>query len=132
MQARSLQPQSDALPKNVFASRVRLSGGGALSGWRGPADGTFAARPPPREFRPSGWNLSPNHRDPRLSQVDEPLMRANLASDFRRLLAARGADAETKHPPSRIGNSEGGFRPRAANRGISPDPQSAGRGARLV
>ena len=41
-------------------------------------------------------------------------MRANSASDFRRLLAARSADAETKHPPSRIGNGEGGFRPLAA------------------
>jgi hypothetical protein len=49
-----------------------------------------------------------------LRQVDQTLMRANSASDFRRRLAACGAEAETKHPPSRIGNSEGGFRPLAA------------------
>jgi hypothetical protein len=98
-------------------SSVRLGGGARLVGGQAgltarsphgprrgssvPGEGTIAAGPP-------------NHRDPRLSQVDETLMRADPASDFPRLLAACGADAQTKHPPSRIGNSEGGFRPLAA------------------
>jgi hypothetical protein len=85
---------------------VRWHARGASEDGRGVAHGRPDG-PPQRKFRIS-------HRDPCLNQVDKTLMRANSASDFRRLLAARAADAETKHPPTRIGNGEGGFRPHAA------------------
>ena len=51
-----------------------------------------------------------------LGQIDETLKRADPASDFHRLLATGfpSAYSETKHPPCRVVDLEGGLRPLAA------------------